>query len=54
MIEVATVDAASTIRLLARIMHHAGLFCRSGDLARAAIPSGGIGVRQLVMQRVRG
>jgi hypothetical protein len=39
---------------LARIMHHAALFCTSGELTRAAVPSGGIGVRQLVMQRVRG
>jgi hypothetical protein len=31
--------------LLARIMHYAALFCTSGELARADIPSGGIGVR---------
>jgi hypothetical protein len=41
-------------RGLARIMHYAALFCTSGELARADIPSGEIGVRQLVMQRVRG
>jgi hypothetical protein len=39
---------------LARIMHHTTLFCRSGELTRADGPSGGIGVRQLVVQRVRG
>jgi hypothetical protein len=39
---------------LAGIMHYAALFCTSGELARADIPSGEIGVRQLVMQRVRG
>jgi hypothetical protein len=39
---------------LTRIMHYAALFCTSGELARADIPSGEIGVRQLVMQRVRG
>jgi hypothetical protein len=41
-------------RVLTRIMHYAALFCTSGELARADIPSGEIGVRQLVMQRVRG
>ncbi len=41
-------------RSLARIMHHAALFCTSGELTRADVPSGGIGVRQLGMQRVRG
>jgi hypothetical protein len=30
---------------LARIMHYAPLFCTSGELTRADIPSGGIGVR---------
>jgi cytidine deaminase len=39
---------------LARIMHHAAHFCTLGELARPDVPSGGIGVRQLVMQRVRG
>ena len=39
---------------LTRIMHHTTLFCTSGELTRAAVPSGGIGVRRLVMQRVRG
>jgi hypothetical protein len=39
---------------LARIMHHAARFCTLGELARPDVPSGGIGVRQLVMQRVRG
>ena len=37
-----------------RIMHYAALFCTSGELTRADVPSGEIGVRQLVMQRVRG
>ena len=41
-------------RSLARIMHYAALFCTSGELTRADVPSGEIGVRQLVMQRVRG
>jgi hypothetical protein len=40
--------------LLARIMHHAAVFCTPGELTRADVPSGGIGVRQLGMQRVRG
>jgi hypothetical protein len=40
--------------VLARIMHYAALFCTSGELTRAEVPSGEIGVRQLVMQRVRG
>jgi ubiquinone/menaquinone biosynthesis C-methylase UbiE len=39
---------------LTRIMHYAALFCTSGELTRADVPSGEIGVRQLVMQRVRG
>jgi hypothetical protein len=39
---------------LTRIMHYAALFCTSGELTRAEVPSGEIGVRQLVMQRVRG
>ena len=39
---------------LTRIMHHAARFCTLGELARPDVPSGGIGVRQLVMQRVRG
>jgi len=39
---------------LARIMHYAALFCTSGELTRADVPSGEIGVRQLVMQRVWG
>ena len=39
---------------LARTMHHAISFLRSGERMRADVPSGGIGVRQLVMQRVRG
>jgi hypothetical protein len=39
---------------LARIMHHAAVFCTPGELTRADVPSGGIGVRQLGMQRVRG
>ena len=29
---------------LARIMHHMTLFCTSGELTRAVVPSGGIGV----------
>jgi hypothetical protein len=37
--------AADTEGRLARIMHYAALFCTSGELARADIPSGGIGVR---------
>jgi hypothetical protein len=44
----------SPYQRLARIMHHAALFCTSGELTRADVPSGGIGVRQLGMQRVRG
>jgi hypothetical protein len=36
------------------IMHYAALFWMSGELTRADIPSGEIGARQLVMQRVRG
>jgi hypothetical protein len=40
--------------VLARIMHHAAVFCTPGELTRADVPSGGIGVRQLGMQRVRG
>jgi hypothetical protein len=43
-----------TIGFLARIMHYAALFCTSGELTRAEVPSSEIGVRQLVMQRVRG
>jgi hypothetical protein len=39
---------------LTRIMHHTTLFCRSCELTRADVPSGGIGVRTLVMQRVGG
>ena len=39
---------------LAWIMHYAAVFCTSGELTRADIPSGEIGARQLVMQRVRG
>jgi hypothetical protein len=39
---------------LARIIHHEVLFCTSGGLARVTVPSGGIGARQLMMQRVRG
>ena len=39
---------------LARIMHHTTVFCRSCELTRADVPSGGIGVRTLVMQRVGG
>jgi hypothetical protein len=39
---------------LAWIMHYAALFWMSGELTRADIPSGEIGARQLVMQRVRG
>jgi predicted nucleotide-binding protein len=39
---------------LACIMHYAAVFCTSGELTRADIPSGEIGARQLVMQRVRG
>src|SRR5262245_23738905 len=42
------------LRGLTRIMHYAALFCTSGELTRADVPSGEIGVRQLVMQRVRG
>jgi hypothetical protein len=42
------------VHVLTRIMHHAALFCTSGELTRADVPSGGIGVRQLGMQRVRG
>src|ERR1700758_5055311 len=34
---------------LTGIMHHAALFCTSGELTRADVPSGWIGVRQLVM-----
>jgi hypothetical protein len=41
-------------QILARIMHHAALFCTSGDKTRADVPSGEIGVKQLVMQRVGG
>jgi uncharacterized protein (DUF885 family) len=41
-------------RYLARIMHHTTLFCRSCELTRADVPSGGIGVRTLVMQRPPG
>ena len=37
---------------LARIMHHAGLFCTSGELARPDVPSGWIGVGPLAVQRV--
>jgi hypothetical protein len=40
--------------ILAWIMHYAALFWMSGELTRADIPSGEIGARQLVMQRVRG
>jgi hypothetical protein len=39
---------------LAWIMHYAALFCMSGELTHADVPSGEIGTRQLVMQRVRG
>ena len=39
---------------LARIMHHTTLFCASGELTRADVPSGGIGVRTLAVRRVRG
>jgi hypothetical protein len=35
-------------------MHYAALFCTPGELARADVPSGEIGVKQLVMQRVQG
>jgi hypothetical protein len=48
------IEAGVKRRGLARIMHHAALFCTSGELTRADVPSGGIGVRQLGMQRVRG
>ena len=41
-------------RILAGIMHHAALFCTSGELTRADVPSRWVGVRQLVMQRVWG
>jgi hypothetical protein len=40
--------------VLAWIMHYAALFCMSGELTHADVPSGEIGTRQLVMQRVRG
>src|SRR6201982_4263915 len=36
-------------RTLAGIIHPAALFCTSGELTRADVPSGWIGVRQLVM-----
>jgi hypothetical protein len=49
-----TLTARQKFRMLTRIMHHAALFCASDELTRADVPSGGIGVRQLVMQRVRG
>jgi len=39
-------------KLLARIMHHAGRFCRSDQRSRAGDPSVWIGVRPLLMQRV--
>jgi len=38
--------------VLARIMHHAGRFCRSDQRSRAGDPSVWIGVRPLLMQRV--
>jgi hypothetical protein len=41
------------LNCLAWIMHYAALFCMSGELTRADIPSGEIGATQLVMQRVR-
>ena len=41
-----------TIVWLTRIMHHAGLFCTSGELARPDVPSGWIGVGPLAVQRV--
>jgi len=37
---------------LTRIVKHTTLFCTSGELTRGDVPSGGIGVKQLVMQRV--
>jgi hypothetical protein len=40
--------------VLTRIMHHWGPFCMSSDRTRADVPSGEIGVKQLVMQRVEG
>jgi hypothetical protein len=43
-----------TLSSLTWIMHYAALFWMSGELTRADIPSGEIGARQLVMQRVRG
>jgi len=45
---------ALSFTALTRIMHYAALFCTSGELTRAEVPSGEIGVRQLVMQRVWG
>jgi hypothetical protein len=50
----AMVDPLVNIVVLAWIMLYAALFCMSGELTRADIPSGEIGARQLVMQRVRG
>ena len=40
---VTTLEGA-ILGLLARIMHHMTLFCTSGELTRAVVPSGGIGV----------
>jgi Flp pilus assembly protein TadB len=42
------------LKELARIMHHATHFLRSGELTRADVPSGGIGVRTLGVRRVWG
>jgi hypothetical protein len=39
---------------LARIMHDTTFFYRPCELTRAEVPSGGIGVRQLAVRRVRG
>ena len=50
----AVLVAVCTGAALAWIMHYAALFCMSGELTHADVPSGEIGTRQLVMQRVRG
>src|SRR5262245_60777950 len=50
----AEVRSGAQHRVLTRIMHHAARFCMSDEPARVTVPSGGIGARQLVMQRVWG
>jgi hypothetical protein len=50
----AQIVAAGMSHTLARIMHYAALFCMSGARTRADVPSGENGMKQLVMQRVRG